>query len=79
MGQVPGEIVAAASGCFNPKVVVPAVAAGWQIASREAHPRCSSARCDQMLRRVLGSHPGAWLGSAPWEAATGGREIRTGP
>ena len=36
MGQVPGEVVAAAFGCFNPKVVVPAVAAGWQITSREA-------------------------------------------
>ena len=28
LGQVPGEVVAAAFGCFNPKVVVPAVAAG---------------------------------------------------
>ena len=27
MGQVPGEVVAAAFGCFNPKVVVPAVRA----------------------------------------------------
>ena len=36
MGHVPGEVVAAAFGCFNPKVVVPAVAAGWQIAGREA-------------------------------------------
>ena len=32
MGKVPGEVVAAAFGCFNPKVVVSAVAAGWQIA-----------------------------------------------
>jgi len=30
MGQVPGEVVAAACGVFNPKVVVvPAVKAGW--------------------------------------------------
>ena len=36
MGQVPGEVVAAAFGCFNPKVVVPARRGGWQIASREA-------------------------------------------
>src|SRR5512133_3829254 len=34
MGQVPGEVVAAAFGCFNPKFVVPGVAAGWQITSR---------------------------------------------
>jgi hypothetical protein len=33
MGQVPGEVVAAAFGCFNPKVVVPAVGAGWQVTS----------------------------------------------
>ena len=36
MGQVPGEVVAAAFGCFNPKAVVPAVTVGWQITSREA-------------------------------------------
>ena len=36
MGQVPGEVVAAAFGCFNPKVVVPAVRAGWQVTSRAA-------------------------------------------
>jgi hypothetical protein len=35
MGQVPGEVVAAAFGCFNPQVVVPAVAAGWQTTSRD--------------------------------------------
>ena len=29
MGQVPGEVVAAAFGVFNPEIVVPAVAAGW--------------------------------------------------
>ena len=57
MGQVPGEVVATAFGCFNPPVVVAAVAAGWQIASREAildaanraRPRCSNA--------VLGDQP----------------------
>jgi hypothetical protein len=34
MGQVPGEVVAVAFGCFNPKVVIPAVAAAWQTAGR---------------------------------------------
>ena len=29
MGQVPGEVIAAAFGVFNPEVVVPAVASGW--------------------------------------------------
>ena len=31
MGQVSGEVVAAAFAVFNPLVVVPAVTAGWQI------------------------------------------------
>src|SRR3954447_19395913 len=29
MGQVPGELVAAAFGVFNPEIVIPAVSAGW--------------------------------------------------
>ena len=33
MGQVPGEVVAAAFGCFNPKVVVPAVRAAARIST----------------------------------------------
>jgi hypothetical protein len=43
MGQVAGEVVAAAFGCFNPKVVVPAVEAGWPVTSREAILERSSA------------------------------------
>ena len=35
LGHVPGEVVAAAFGCFNPKVVVPAVAAGWRVTNRD--------------------------------------------
>ncbi|MCI0635811.1 MAG: hypothetical protein L0206_18120, partial [Actinobacteria bacterium] len=31
LGQVPGEVVAAAFGVFNPEVVVPLVTTGWQI------------------------------------------------
>src|SRR3954449_1347310 len=36
MGQVTGEVVAAAFGCFNPEAVVAAVQGGWQIADRAA-------------------------------------------
>jgi hypothetical protein len=36
MGRVSGEVVAAAFGCFNPKVVVPPVEAGWQITTSDA-------------------------------------------
>ena len=57
MGQVPGEVVAAAFGCFNPKVVVPAVAGGWQIASRDAILEARERGSTAMLRRVLGDQP----------------------
>src|SRR5512132_433143 len=57
MGQVPGEVVAAAFGCFNPKVVVPAVAAGWQITSREAVLQAREQGATAMLARVLGEQP----------------------
>ena len=57
LGQVPGETVASAFGCFNPGVVVPAVAAGWQIASREAILAAREQGSTAMLRRVLGDDP----------------------
>jgi hypothetical protein len=58
MGQVTGEVVAAAFGCFNPKVVVPAVGMGWQIAGREAILDARERGATEMLRRVLGDEPG---------------------
>ena len=57
MGQVTGEVVAAAFGCFNPQVVVPAVAGGWQIASRESILEARERGSTDMLRRVLGDQP----------------------
>ena len=57
MGQVPGEVVATAFGCFNPPVVVAAVAAGWQIASREAILDARERGATEMLQRVLGDQP----------------------
>ena len=57
MGQVPGEVVAAAFGCFNPKVVIPAVAAGWQIADRDAILQAREQGATAMLARVLGEQP----------------------
>ncbi|HEY6688355.1 MAG TPA: hypothetical protein VI094_19345 [Propionibacteriaceae bacterium] len=57
MGQVTGQVVAAAFGCFNPKVVVPAVAMGWQIAGREAILDARERGATEMLRRVLGDEP----------------------
>ena len=56
MGRVSGEVVAAAFGCFNPKVVVPAVEAGWRHdpdAVLQARERAAT----EMLQRVLGEQP----------------------
>jgi hypothetical protein len=57
MGTVPGEVVAAAFGVFNPKAVVPAVAAGWQISSRETILEAREGAATEMLERVLGEKP----------------------
>jgi hypothetical protein len=57
MGQVPGEVVAAAFGCFNPKVVVMAVAAGWQVATRDTILAARQDGATAMLKRVLGEQP----------------------
>lgn len=57
MGQVPGELIAAAFGVFNPAVVVPAVDAGW--AKTDAATICA-ARDDGaigQLVRILGERP----------------------
>jgi helix-turn-helix protein len=79
MGQVPGEVVAAAFGCFNRQVVVPAVAAGWQITSREAILAAREQGATAMLQRILGDKPDGLdrvtdllrraAAAAAWEAA----------
>jgi hypothetical protein len=58
MGQVPGEVVAAAFAVFNPLVVVPAVTAGWQIT--DAKTICAARRNGAIaqLERILGAKPG---------------------
>ncbi|MCU1352042.1 MAG: hypothetical protein JWM05_1251 [Acidimicrobiales bacterium] len=57
MGQVPGEVVAAAFGVFNPDVVVPLVARGWALVDA---PTICAARTEgavAQLERVLGPEP----------------------
>ena len=57
MGQVPGEVIAAAFGVFNPAVVVPAVTEGWT--KTDAATICA-ARDDgavAQLTRILGDRP----------------------
>lgn len=57
MGQVPGELVAAAFGVFNPEAVVPMVTLGW---TRTDAATICAARDDgaiAQLRRILGDEP----------------------
>jgi hypothetical protein len=57
MGQVPGEVVAAAFAVFNPEVVVPCVTLGW---TRTDASTICAARTDgavAQLRRAIGDHP----------------------
>jgi Helix-turn-helix family len=57
LGQVRGDVVAAAFGVFNPEVVAPSVELGW---SRTDAASINEARTDGavgQLRRVLGDEP----------------------
>jgi hypothetical protein len=57
MGQVPGEVVAAAFAVFNPEIVVPCVQLGW---SRTDAATICAARDEgaiAQLRRILGDEP----------------------
>ncbi len=57
LGQVPGEVVAAAFGVFNPAVVVPLVAMGW--AHTDAATICGARTSGAVgqLERILGASP----------------------
>ena len=57
MGQVPGEVVAAAFGVFKPEIVIPAVTTGWGIT--DASIICAARRegAIAQLERILGPQP----------------------
>jgi hypothetical protein len=57
MGQVPGEVVAAAFGVFNPAVVVPAVAHGWTLVDADTICQARTDGAVGQLRRILGDAP----------------------
>ncbi len=57
MGQVPGEVVAAAFGVFNPEVVVPAVDHGWTLTNAETICAARDEGALGQLIRILGDHP----------------------
>ena len=58
MGQVPGELVAATFAVFNPKVVVPAVTAGWQLTDAPTICRARRDGAVAQLQRIVGARPG---------------------
>lgn len=57
MGQVPGEVVAAAFAVFNPAVVVPAVDHGWTVAGAATLAEARDHGAAAQLSRLLGPHP----------------------
>ena len=57
MGQVRGEVVAAAFGVFNPAAVVPAVTHGWSLTDATTICNARTAGAVAQLVRILGPTP----------------------
>ncbi|MGH9235299.1 MAG: SCO6745 family protein [Acidimicrobiales bacterium] len=57
MGQVPGEVITAAFGVFNPEAVVPAVTLGWSLTDAATICAARTAGATAQLVRVLGQTP----------------------
>lgn len=57
LGQVPGQVVAAAFGVFNPDAVVAAVTAGWALTDAATICRARDDGAIAQLRRILGDEP----------------------
>lgn len=57
MGQVPGELVAAAFGVFSPAAVVPSVTYGWSLTDAATICRARDDGATAQLERVLGPAP----------------------
>ncbi len=57
MGQVPGELVAAAFAVFNPQIVVPLVTQGWTLTDADTICRARTDGAVAQLARILGDEP----------------------
>ena len=57
LGQVPGEVVAATFGVFNPEAVVPSVTYGWTLTDAATINRARTDGAVAQLRRILGDEP----------------------
>jgi hypothetical protein len=56
LGQVAGEVVAAAFAVFNPAVVVPAVDYGWSLTDADTIASARTAGAVAQLERIIGDH-----------------------
>jgi hypothetical protein len=75
MGQVPGELVAAAFAVFNPAVVVPAVSYGWTLTDAATICAARTAGATRQLERILGPEPEG-VGRAEALLARAGEPLR---
>jgi hypothetical protein len=57
LGQVPGEVVAAAFGVFNPAVVIPAVQLGWTKTDAATMAAVRTDGATAQLERIIGGEP----------------------
>lgn len=57
LGQVPGEVIAAAFGVFNPAIVLPAALDGYKIADAAAMRSARDEGAIAQLKRILGDRP----------------------
>jgi Helix-turn-helix family len=57
MGQVPGEVIAAAFAVFNPAAVVPAVTWGWTLSDAASMCDARTSGAVAQLVRILGPEP----------------------
>ncbi|MFC4942456.1 SCO6745 family protein [Pseudonocardia sp. GCM10023141] len=57
LGQVPGTVVAAVFGVFNPEVVVPALAHGWTLTDAATIEAARTHGATAQLVRLLGERP----------------------
>jgi hypothetical protein len=57
LGQVPGEVIAAAFAAFNPAAVIPSVTFGWTLTDAATMCAARTAGAVEQLTRVLGPAP----------------------
>jgi hypothetical protein len=75
LGQVPGEVAAAAFGVFNPAAVVPAVTHGWSLTDAPTIESARTAGAVAQLVRLLGPEPDG-LARATELLRAAGEELR---